>query len=207
MSVRVKICGLTTPETVAAAVTAGADAVGFVFADSPRRVSPRTAADLARGLPPHVVRVAVFHHPTAALAEEVLTRFLPDWFQAEAEDASIFTAWPQVRFLPVFHDGPGLADRIATHSDFGPGHRRHILVEGAASGRGLRADWERVGALAAGARLVLSGGLDPDNVGEAIRLVRPWGVDVSSGVESSRGVKDPLRIAAFIAAARREEAA
>jgi phosphoribosylanthranilate isomerase len=206
MSVRVKICGLVTLEAVAAAVTAGADAIGFVFADSPRRVSPLTAAALARGLPPHVARVAVFHHPTAALVEEVLAQFAPDWFQSEAEDASVFTAWPHIRFLPVFHDGGDLGDRIATHSDFGPGHRRHLLVEGAASGRGLRADWDRVGALAAGARLVLSGGLDPDNVSEAIRRVRPWGVDVSSGVESSRGVKDPLRIAAFIAAARREEA-
>jgi phosphoribosylanthranilate isomerase len=205
--VRVKICGVTTHDAVAAAVAAGADAIGFVFADSPRRVSPGAAAALARGLPPDVVRVAVFHHPTTALVEEVLAQFSPDWFQAEAEDASIFTAWPRIRFLPVFHDGPDLAERIAAHSDFGPGHRRHVLVEGAASGRGMRADWERVGALAAGARLVLSGGLDPDNVGEAIRRVRPWGVDVSSGVESARGVKDPLRIAAFVAAARLREVA
>jgi phosphoribosylanthranilate isomerase len=215
MRVRVKICGLTTPEAVAAAVHAGADAIGFVFAPSPRQVTPQVAARLARAIPPQVARVAVFHHPLAALVDEVLAALAPDWVQAEAEDAPLFAAQTAVRFLPVFHDSPGLAARIANYcaadsrGAAAPGApwSDPILVEGAASGRGLRADWERVGAVAAGRPLVLSGGLDADNVAEAIRRVRPWGVDVSSGVESSRGVKDAARIAAFVAAVRRREAA
>ena len=207
MSIRVKICGLTTPEGVAAAVHSGADAVGFVFADSPRRVSARVAAELVSRLPSRVARVAVFRHPQPALVDEVMEIFAPDWIQSEAEDEPFYAARPGLRFLPVFHDGPDLVARLACwlearREQTAASRPETILVEGESSGRGVCADWERVAAVTPGVRLVLSGGLDASNVGEAIRSVRPWAVDVSSGVESSRGVKDSGRIAAFVAAAR-----
>ena len=100
-----------------------------------------------------------------------------------------------VRPLPVFRDTPDLDEEAVVAAGL-------VLFEAAESGRGTRPDWQRAARLARRCRLVLAGGLDPDNVAEAIRTVRPFGVDVSSGVERARGVKDPARIAAFVAAAR-----
>jgi len=194
----VKICGLTRPADVEAACAAGADALGFVFADSVRRVTPEQAAQLCAGLPRTLVRVAVMRHPSPAEWDAVAEGFRPDWLQTDAGDFAGLRLTPGVAARPVYRDTPTLDEAAVAEADV-------VLFEAAASGAGRRADWDRAARLAARTRLILAGGLDPDNVAEAIRRVRPWGVDVSSGVESRRGIKDPARIAAFVAAARQTE--
>lgn len=198
MRVFTKICGLREPAAVRAAVEAGADAVGFVLADSPRRVTLREAAALAALVPPGILRVAVLRHADGEQWRAVLEVLRPDWVQGEAGDFAGRVLPAGIAALPVYRDRPGLDSAALGRED-------RALFEAATSGTGTRPDWDRAARLARLTRLVLAGGLDAGNVGEAIRRVRPWGVDVSSGVESGRGVKDPRRIGAFIAAVRRAE--
>lgn len=189
----VKICGMTTPDAVAAAVAAGADAVGFVFAPSPREVSAERALELSAGVPDGVLRVAVMHHPTAEHARHVLDVLAPDWLQTDAEDLDELGLPEGCAVLPVYRNGRAPA---------GPRYPSRLLFEGAKSGTGKTADWSEARTLARNTRLMLAGGLDPSNVGAAIDTVRPWGVDVSSGVERERGLKDPAKIEQFIARVR-----
>jgi phosphoribosylanthranilate isomerase len=191
----VKICGLTDAAGVAAAVAAGADALGFVFADSVRRVDPEQAAGLAREVPPQVLRVAVMRHPDAALWREVETVFRPDALQTDAADFDYLVVTPDVLRWPVLREGDGVS----------PPAGEPFVYEGPRSGCGERVDWERAATLARQGRMVLAGGLDRLNVAVAIARVAPWGVDVSSAVESAPGVKDPERIRAFVAAVRAAE--
>jgi phosphoribosylanthranilate isomerase len=191
----VKICGLTTPEAVAAAVKAGADAAGFVFSPSPREVSPAEARNLAAGLPAAVRRVAVFRHPPPGWIATVLDAFPADWVQSDATDL------PGVDLggaeaLPVFRSGAPLPELLP----------ELLLFEGPDSGTGRVADWTAAAGLARRTRVILAGGLHPGNLAAALAAVRPWGVDVSSGVESAPGVKNPVLVAAFVAAARRQKA-
>ena len=197
MRVFVKICRLSTLRAVAAAVEAGADAVGFVFAESPRRVTPKRARQLCEGLSPVVIRVAVMRHPSATEWQAVAEGFEPDWLQTDAVDFAGLDVAERFGRLPVYRDSQVLA----------PATDEPVLFEAALSGQGALADWQRAAELARAHKLVLAGGLTPDNVGEAIATVRPWGVDVSSGVESKRGVKDVGRIAAFLQAVREAEQA
>ncbi|MEO0574148.1 MAG: phosphoribosylanthranilate isomerase [Pseudomonadota bacterium] len=192
MSLYVKICGLTTADMILAAIEAGADAVGFVFAESPREVSIDQAVLLAGLVRGHADIVCVMHHPDAAYAHEVQARVQPDVLQTDHEDFDVVTLLPGVTSLPVYRD------HVAATV---PADQR-ILFEGATSGSGSQADWSRAATAAKTHSLILAGGLAPENVASAIAQVRPYGVDVSSGVESSRGVKDAARISAFIAAAR-----
>jgi len=192
----VKICGLTSAAAVEAAIHGGADAVGFVFADSPRRVTPEAARALCRNLPPEIVRVAVMRHPSDAAWQEVRTVFQPDWLQTDAADFASLKIGKDYARLPVYRDAQ------APSQSFWPAT---MLFEGTDSGAGRQADWRIAAQLAAQTDLILAGGLDPTNVAAAIAAVGPWGVDVSSGVESSRGVKDPDKIIDFIARARAAE--
>ncbi|MEM9056422.1 MAG: phosphoribosylanthranilate isomerase, partial [Pseudomonadota bacterium] len=168
----VKICGLTTPEAVEAAVAAGADAVGFVFSDSVRKVTPEQALELTRAVPEGVATVAVMRHPPAAFAAYVVQQFKPDWVQTDAGDFTDFAVPPPSRALPVLREG-AVPDTLP----------EWFLYEGATSGAGTAVDWRQAASLAARARVMLAGGLSPDNVAGAVRQVKPWGVDVSSGVE------------------------
>lgn len=199
---RVKICGLRRVLEVEAAVDAGADAIGFVFARSVRRVSPSEARPLVEAVPDGVDVVAVFRTPDPALLSEVLALGV-DGVQADAD-------WEpelpdDVYFLPALKDGPDLEARAAALPILasGPGLRGAILVDGpAGGGTGIAADHARVAKVARSRAVVLAGGLRPDNVGACAERVRPFGVDVSSGVESEPGVKDPERIRAFLQAVR-----
>ena len=191
----VKICGLTKDEDVRQAVAAGADALGFVFADSPRRISVAHAAQLSGEVPSSVIRVAVMRNPTPDQWIEVRDGFRPDWLQMEAANFGVLGDTVGVRPLPVYRDTPALDETAFEQEEI-------ALFEGAHSGRGQIADWDRAARLASRTQLLLAGGLDPENVAEAIASVHPWGVDVSSGVESARGVKDPQKIEAFIDAVR-----
>jgi len=187
----VKICGLTSRDAVEAAVAAGADAVGFVFAPSKRQVTAALATQLARSLPPQVVRVAVMLHPTQSQLDEVWSAFRPEILQTDAEDLQTLRVPSGMAVIPVVRAvGPALA-----------GHPL-ILFEGPVSGVGSTSDWQSAAQLARTTQLVLAGGLNATNVADAIAAVRPFGVDVSSGVELSPGVKDPARIHEFVRRAR-----
>jgi phosphoribosylanthranilate isomerase len=188
MSLFVKICGVTDLATAAAATDAGADAIGFVFAVSPRQISPREAVAIAGEIPPRVLRVAVFRRPGRSEIEAVLEQFTPDLVQADHDK---LIGLESVDLLPVFRAG----------EDASPDGGL-FLYEGPVSGAGQMVDLDRAADLARLGDMVLAGGLRPDNVGRAIDRVRPYGVDVSSGVETASGEKDPALIRSFVAAAR-----
>lgn len=194
MTVWTKICGLSDEAGVAAAVACGADAIGFVFADSPRRVAPDRAASLARIVRDRVAVVAVMHHPEAAFAMAVQRELRPDFLQTDAADFDDLELLDEVLPLPVYRDDGRLAEPLP----------ERLLFEGAVSGSGNTADWSIARRFARGRQLILAGGLRPDNVADAIDAVRPWGVDVSSGVESAPGIKDAARIRAFMDAVRHD---
>jgi phosphoribosylanthranilate isomerase len=211
VTIWVKICGLTTRDAVEAAVAAGADAVGFVFAPSKRQVTAALATQLAQGVPRRIPRVAVMLHPTQSQLDEVWSGFRPDVLQTDVEDLQTLRVPMGLAVMPVVRGGGGVgvglkpdlqpnANRIAV----GPalaGHPR-ILFEGPVSGVGSTSDWHGAAQLARTTQLVLAGGLNATNVADAIAAVRPFGVDVSSGVEASPGVKDPARIHEFVQRAR-----
>ncbi len=191
MKVFVKICGITSVDTADAAVVAGANALGFVFAESPRRLTPALATEIARNVPGHVEKVAVFLRPQPGDIEAVLDEFNADTVQANWSSLAGFQDRP---VLPVVRDSasPELDGR-------------RILFEGQRSGAGERADWVLAEDLARRSPVILAGGLDPQNVRSAIESVGPFGVDVSSGVESSPGVKDIRLINRFINEVRKIE--
>lgn len=195
MSVFVKICGLATAEDVAAAASAGADAVGFVFAESVRRVTPGEASDACAGMPAGLLRVAVMQHPSNAEWQRVLEEFSPDVLQTDAGDFRGLEVPDSVARWPVYREGDTLA---------APGEGI-FLYEGRQSGAGATVNWERAAQIAGRGRMILAGGLAEDNVAAAIRAVRPWGVDVSSGVESLPGRKDHDLIRRFVGAVRAVE--
>jgi phosphoribosylanthranilate isomerase len=188
----IKICGMTRPEAVQAALEAGADAIGFVFAASSRRVEPALARALALPARGRLRCVAVTRHPDTALLEEILTVFVPDILQTDAADFATLELPAHLTRLPVVRAHAGTLQLPVGR----------FLFEGPDSGTGRVSDWAQARELAHARELVLAGGLDPSNVADAIRSVRPFGVDVSSGVEDAPGIKSPAKIAAFIAAAR-----
>jgi phosphoribosylanthranilate isomerase len=200
MRLSVKICGVTRREDIEAAVRAGADALGFVFAESPRRIDVERARSLAADLPLSVSRVAVFRHPRPEEVALVLERFAPDVVQSEPDDALNGLLSRGVTWLQVLHGDDPLPERSGRETP------TSVLLEAPGrGGRGIRADWDRAAELAREVPLILAGGLSPDNVAQAIRRVRPRGVDVSSGVERAPGVKDPARIERFLEEVRRVE--
>ncbi len=196
MTVFVKICGIRDAETAAAAVAAGADAIGFVFAKSAREVTPGEARAAASNVPDSVRRVAVMRHPSRDEWQAVLDEFGPDVIQTDAEDFAGIDVPETVVRWPVLRESNVQADA---------GSPDVFVYEGADSGTGQTVDWSRAAELAASGRMILAGGLTPRNVGAAIAAVRPWGVDVSSGVESAPGKKDENLIRAFIGAVRAAE--
>lgn len=198
MTLFVKLCGIRSERDLEVAVEVGADAVGFVLTPSPRQLSLEEAARLRAVLPESVLGVAVFHDPSAGLLRRAEQVVVPDLIQSEH---STLIGVDAGRTLPVVVDGDRLrADlsRAVALTD-----RRMVLVDSASrGGTGHAPSWDRVGAIGFQGRLILAGGLGPENVADAIRQVRPFGVDVSSGIESSPGVKDPSKMRAFVEAAR-----
>src|SRR5215469_18289629 len=195
----IKICGMTTPEAIAAALEARVDAVGFVFADSPRQLTLEDAVTLAAPARGRVRCVAVTRHPSQRHLDDILAVFRPDVLQTDTEDLGLLDVPQQLELLPVFRDWDG--PQVAARSQPGLLPPR-LLFEGLTSGSGTRCDWTAAQRVARRTQLVLAGGLDPDNVAAAISAVRPFGVDVSSGVEERPGVKSQEEVARFAAAAR-----
>jgi len=196
MSVYVKICGLQNAASVVTAVNAGANAVGFVFAESVRQVTPAAANAAAQNIPAEVQRVAVMRHPSNDEWQSVLTGFAPDILQTDAEDFEKLDVPDSVVCWPVIREGSAAASGALPPV---------YIYEGANSGVGQRVDWSRAAEVAHNGQMILAGGLTVDNVATAIRMVRPFGVDVSSAVESTPGHKDDELIQQFIGAVRAAE--
>jgi phosphoribosylanthranilate isomerase len=204
---RIKICGLKDPAHARLAADEGADAVGLVFyGKSPRYVETAQAAAVAAALPPYVAAVGLFVDAAPEAIEAVLARVPLDLLQFQGEETPEFCerfGRPYVRAVRM-EEGVDLVEYGRRFK-----RARALLLDahvpGLPGGTGSTFDWKRVPRNLP-VPLILSGGLDAANVGEAIRQVRPWAVDVSSGVESSRGVKDPAKIVEFIRSARREDA-
>jgi phosphoribosylanthranilate isomerase len=189
----IKICGMTTPAAVSAALACEVDAIGFVFAPSVRRVTAALACELAAPARRKLACVAVTRHPSRAEIEEILREFRPDILQTDIEDIEALALPKELSVLPVVRPGSQSACAL-------PGR---VLFEGPVSGSGLTTDWDAAAELARRSEIILAGGLNPDNVGAAVRHVRPYGVDVSSGVEDAPGIKSAAKIENFVAAARR----
>ncbi len=209
--VRVKICGITNENDAVAAVACGADALGLNFyPKSPRFVQPEMAAGIVRTLPPFVEPVALFVNESFARMTEAAS-LVPGMrsIQYHGDNLDQFPDGPW-RFIPAFSvkDSESLA-LVTRHLD---GCRQEarvpaaILVDahvpGLFGGTGRTAPWELLAGFSPGVPLILAGGLTPDNVAEAIRIVRPYAVDVASGVEQSPGVKDPEKMRRFVDAVR-----
>jgi phosphoribosylanthranilate isomerase len=191
----IKICGMTTPEAVKAALDAHVDAIGFVFAESKRRVTPQRAAELARPARGRVRCIAVTKQPTQQAVDEILAVFEPDSLQSDWHDFQSLHLPRDLNVIPVLRVG---------HTEPSPLPSR-VLFEGPVSGTGIATDWMAARDMARRAELILAGGLSPANVAAAIAQVQPFGVDVSSGVEQSPGVKSPEKIASFVENARSKE--
>ncbi|MGQ3002064.1 phosphoribosylanthranilate isomerase [Hydrogenophaga sp. UC242_50] len=213
---RIKICGLTREADVDTAVRAGADAIGFVlYAQSPRHVTARRAGELARRLPPFVTPVLLFVNATpdqirqgCDAVPQALLQFHGDETPAECQAAG--RPYLRAARIPTGPAGAGF-DLLKYASDHSAAQAILLdaLVEGYGGG-GQSFDWTAFPwshpLLNASSRLVLSGGLTPANVTDGITRVRPWAVDVSSGVEAAKGIKDPDKMLAFVAAVRAADA-
>ena len=209
---RVKICGITRPDDGRHAARAGADAIGLVFyPPSPRYVSPRQAADIVAALPPFVTTVGLFVDAPPEQIAALLEQVPLDMLQFHGDESPEYCAAFQRPWIKALRMRDGVDPR-AEADRYGAAGARGLLVDsyvpGVPGGTGERFDWDRLPADPS-LPLVLAGGLDPANVAEAVRRVRPWAVDVSGGVEvlgvdgrRQGGIKDPGAVSAFIRAAR-----
>jgi phosphoribosylanthranilate isomerase len=199
---RVKICGITRPADGVAAAQAGADAIGLVFyPKSPRYLSAERAIEIRDALPPFVQTVALFVNADAAQVSQVLGRVKPSLLQFHGDETPEFCRQFGVPYVKAARVRQGL-DLLEYLRPFQSAAAWLLdsFVE-AYGGVGERFDWSLV-PRGLERPLILSGGLERGNVAEAVRKLRPWGVDVSSGVESAKGIKDAAKIAAFIAEVR-----
>jgi len=203
--VRVKICGITRVEDALWAIDHGADAVGFVFYPrSPRHVTPEQARGIVAQLPPFVTTVGLFVDvPSAAEVRRVLDLCGLDVAQLHGNTVRPAELAPRRAFQVVPVRDAASLRRL----DAAPGGTWLLdaWVPGEHGGTGQRFDWSLAAEVATRHRIILAGGLTPDNVARAVAQVRPWGVDVSSGVEAAPGIKDPSKVAAFIRRAKESE--
>lgn len=197
----IKLCGLRTVEDIEFAAALGVDAVGIVMTPSVRQVDTETAKRLVEAVPEGVVSVGVFYRPTAEVVRTARDEIGFDWIQAETENLQGIN---EISPFPVVHDGDSLGSDAVEAFEISASGR--ILVESSGhGGKGMQAEWGRVAGLARIDDVVLAGGLNARNVLEAIGLVGPGGVDVSSGVESAPGVKDHALMKEFVDMARNSD--
>ena len=199
MVTAVKICGITRHADAQAATALGAQAIGFVFfAKSPRNVSIAGAAELVNALPPFVTAVGLFVNPAAQDVKNVLKDVPLNLLQFHGDEPPAFCAQFGMPYLKAARVKAGLD--LLQYAQIYRAARGLLLdayVDGTHGGTGTAFDWSLI-PRGLPLPVILSGGLNPENVGDAIRRVAPWAVDVSSGVEASPGVKDPQKIAAFM---------
>jgi phosphoribosylanthranilate isomerase len=195
----VKICGITSEEDALLAIAMGADAVGFTFAPSPRQIAAGRAADIAKRLPPEILTVGVFRDESPERVVDIVQSAGLAAAQLLGHETAEATRYVRSRVRVVIKAFPGGDPELRNAPSY---NADIVLLDSASPGSGRVFDWSLAEGAPSGLRLVLAGGLNPDIVAEAIRRVRPWGVDVASGVEASPGVKDPVALRAFINAAK-----
>lgn len=193
---------MTSEEDALLAVAMGADAVGFVFAPSRRQVSPDVVRDITRRLPPEVITVGVFRDEAPQRVVEIVNGVGLRAAQLHGHETPQQARWVRERVPLLIQAFPGGDPALARAADYGADA---VLVDSASPGSGEVWDWSLAEGAPSGQRVILAGGLTPENVAGAIARVRPWGVDVASGVESSPGRKDPLKVKAFVRTARAAE--
>lgn len=198
----VKICGITNEEDALLAVAMGADALGFVFAPSPRQIAPAAARDIVRRLPHEVLTVGVFRDQSAQQVVETVNQIGLRGAQLHGHESPAEAEWVRRRVpfvIKAFAAGDCMFDRMGDYDVDA------LLVDSADPGSGKVFDWSVAEHLPLHKRIIVAGGLTPDNVAEAISRFNPWGVDVASGVESSPGHKDALAVMRFVNAAKGSE--
>jgi phosphoribosylanthranilate isomerase len=207
---RVKICGITREADLRAAVAAGADAVGFIAdvpVDTPREIEPSRAADLVAAAPPFVTTTLVLMPESPGRAVELAATVRPDVLQLHCDFAPEELAFVRAEtdaklVVAVDVEDP---ERARAYDDVADALLVDSVTADGAGGTGETHDWEATGALARelASPVILAGGLTPENVGEAVRVADPYGVDVASGVEATGGVKDHDAVRAFVRRAKR----
>jgi phosphoribosylanthranilate isomerase len=207
LRVRTKICGLTRSEDAAVAVAAGAEAVGFVFVPgTPRYLETETARRIIETLPPFVAKVGLFVNAEARTVADTIGRTGVDTIQLHGDETPEFAAQFRgtVKVIKAFRvRGVATLEQLPAWRGVVDAWLLDAYVAGVHGGTGARFDWElAVQAQELGVPVILAGGLTPENAADAVRRVRPFALDVSSGVESAPGRKDPERIHRFLAAVR-----
>jgi len=195
----VKICGITTEEDALLAVAQGADAVGFVFAPSPRQIGAMAARDISRRLPPEILTVGVFRNEAPQRVVEICHTAGLRAAQLHGHETPEDCRFVRSRVGMVIKGFAAGSPDLERFDDFGADI---ALIDSPTPGSGQVFDWSLAEGAPANRRILLAGGLTPENVADAIRRVRPWGVDVSSGVEASPGRKDALKVSRFVANAK-----
>ena len=201
----VKICGITNEEDALLAVAMGADAVGFVFAPSARQIAVTQARDIARRLPPEVMTVGVFRDEASRRVVEMVNAAGLHGVQLHGHETPAEGRWirQRVQFLiQAFPAGDRMLERVDDYESADA-----VMLDSPKPGSGEVFDWLLAEGLPLGRRLILAGGLNPDNVAEAVHRIRPWGVDVSTGVERQPGRKDASKVMRFVNAAKTAGAA
>ncbi|HET7476610.1 MAG TPA: phosphoribosylanthranilate isomerase [Dermatophilaceae bacterium] len=196
----VKVCGTTSEEDALLAVAMGADAVGFIFAPSPRQVSAALVRNVVHRLPPEVVTVGVFRDAAPEQVVKTVNGIGLKVAQLHGHETPEQVRWVVERVPTVINAFPAGSGAIARAGEYGA---QILMLDAPSPGSGQVFDWRLVDGVPPGSRLLLAGGLTPANVGEAVAQAHPWGVDVCTGVESSPGHKDPVKLRAFVAAARK----
>jgi phosphoribosylanthranilate isomerase len=200
----VKICGITSEADALLCISLGADAVGFIFAPSARQVSVQLAGDIAKRLPPEILTVGVFRDEAPQRVVEKVHQAGLGAAQLHGHESAQETQWIRAR-LPVVIKAFPAGDRTITRfEEFGADY---LLVDGDTPGSGEVFDWKLAEGVADPTRLIVSGGLRPSNVAQAVAHLHPAGVDVDSGVESAPGRKDPMLVREFVINARAAEVA
>ncbi len=206
MRVFIKVCGITSKEDGLSAVAMGADALGFVFAPSPRQIDRATSADITARLPRGVLTVGVFQNQDKENVVKIADKVSLKAVQLHGNETPEETKWIKDRVPYVIKGFTGGSEQLINAKDW---QADIVLIDAPVPGSGKVFDWEQADNAPSGIKIMLAGGLTANNVGDAIKRVRPWGVDVSTGVEISReskagtiqkGKKDPIAIKEFVAA-------
>ncbi len=195
----VKICGTTSEEDALLAVAMGADAVGFIFAPSPRQVSATRVRDILTRLPREIMTVGVFRDEAPERVLEIVQECRLSAVQLHGHETAEESRWLAERVRFLIRAVPAGSPDLAHIDDFGA---NAVHIDSDTPGSGQVFDWSLAEGAPSHRKIILAGGLNAGNVGDAIARVQPWGVDAVTGVESEPGRKDPVKLRTFIAAAR-----
>lgn len=198
----IKVCGTTTEEDALLAVAMGADAVGFIFAPSPRQIAPQIAGDIIKRLPRETIPVGVFRDEAKERVLSIAHLAGLKAVQLHGHEQPEVARWLAERVPMVFQAFAAGDPRVRRAAEYGA---YAVMLDSPNPGSGRVFDWAMAAEVPAGQRLIIAGGLNPENVGAAITHTHPWAVDVATGVERQPGVKDPIKMREFVAAAREAE--